>query len=427
MIEATAAGAARTIHIGRQPVYDLEGRLYGYELLFRPAISASGSGVDGSTGPEADVATSSTILAAFSDFSSAELLGGRLGFINLTRGFIVGNLPLPFEPDGVVLEILETVSVDQEVVDGVRGLCDRGFRIALDDFTWSAAAEPLLELVHLVKIDVLGLPWEQVMATVERCRPHGVRLLAERVEDEETLRRCVTAGFELFQGYHLGRPQTLTAEGLTPNQAVALRLVAALGDPGTSAPDVEKLMSQDAALTYRLLRIANSAAYARPRPLSRLRDAVVLVGMARLRAWLVLATMEAGGGTGAGLTDAIVLARTCEIVTRATSATIAPETAFTLGLLHGLVTGLGTTTDDLVRGMPALDPRLEAALLDGDAASTGPDPVVAELRRVLDAVLTYLDGSLPTWPDGDVLTGAYLEALAWAETTRRGVSSPQEH
>ena len=45
----------------------------------------------------------------------SQLVGDRLCFLNLTRHFLVGELPLPFGPDQVVLEVLETVAVDDSV------------------------------------------------------------------------------------------------------------------------------------------------------------------------------------------------------------------------------------------------------------------------------------------------------------------------
>ena len=115
------------VHVGRQPIFDDNGRLYGYELLFRDTAGSTAADGNG------DAATTRTILAAFTAFDVADLLGGRFGFVNLTRSFLVGELPVPFEPGGAVLEVLETVEITPDVVAGNRKLAAAGYPIALDD------------------------------------------------------------------------------------------------------------------------------------------------------------------------------------------------------------------------------------------------------------------------------------------------------
>ena len=395
-----------SVHVARQPIYDSQTRLYGYELLFRRAAAATENDRDD------DAATTSTILAAFSEFGADDLLGGKPGFINLTRAFLTGELPLPFAPEAAVLEVIETVRLDRDVVLGALRLTNDGYRLALDDFVWSEEAEPLLAVADIAKIDVLAMTWEEVLFTAERCRRHRVRLLAEKVEDAEMMQRCLDEGFELFQGYHLGRPETMTIQTLSPGQTLALELVGKLGDPKTTTEEIELAVRRDPALVYRLLRIANSASSGSSRQVSSIRDALVMVGVSRLRAWLVLLSLAPDGAGGGAMVDALARARTCERVARATEL-VSPDTAFTAGLLHGVAESLGLSPTALLERMPALGADLGEALL----GRPGP------LRDVLDAVIGYQRADLVAASAGPVSLGAmadaYLGALAWTtETTR---------
>jgi c-di-GMP-related signal transduction protein len=415
MADSTPAPArAGLVHVGRQPILDKHGRLYGYELLFRGTGQSVTSGITG-PGSEADAATTSTIVSAFSEFG-AQLLGGGLGFVNLTRTFIVGDLPVPFEPEAAVLELLETIEIDDAVVNGARERAAEGYLLAMDDFVWTPDAVPLLEMAEIVKLDVLEPSWEEVLETVERCRPYNVRLLAERVEDAGMLQKAIDAGFALFQGYHLGRPQTLTMESLGPDQAVALLLLSRLSDPSVSAGDVEEVLRTDPAMTMRLLKIANAASSGLTRRLSSIRDAVVLVGMAKLRAWMVLLAMGAVSGSTHRISSALVRARTCELIAQRISPLARPDAAFTLGMLHGVAEAIGMDPEDLVDGLPALADDLREAL----GGEPGP------LREVLDSVLGYESGDLAVLVGrcalADDLATAYVQALAWTTATVGGAS-----
>ncbi len=117
------------MHVARQAINDANGHLYGYELLFRGTAGATRADLD------TDGATTQTILAAFAEFGAAELLGGKPGFINLTRKFLVGDLPLPFSPDAAVLEIVETIDLDPEVVLGA-------LRLAAEATAWPWTTSP---------------------------------------------------------------------------------------------------------------------------------------------------------------------------------------------------------------------------------------------------------------------------------------------
>jgi EAL and modified HD-GYP domain-containing signal transduction protein len=403
------AGKSGLVHVGRQPILDRQGRLYGYELLFRGTAQADMSGITG-PGGAADAATTSTIISAFSEFG-AHLLGGGLGFVNLTRTFIVGDLPVPFEPETAVLELLETVAIDDAVVNGARQRAAEGYLLAMDDFVWTPDAAPLLDIAEIVKLDVLEPSWDEVMETVERCRPFNVRFLAERVEDAAMLQQAAEAGFELFQGYHLGRPQTLTMESLGPGQAIALLLLSRLSDPTVSAREVEAILRTDPAMTFRLLKIANAASSGLTRRVSSIRDAVVLVGMGKLRAWMVLISMGASAGNQHRISSALVRARTCELIAPHISPLVRPDAAFTLGLLHGVAEAIGMDPAELVDGLPSLADDLREALT-GEPGS---------LREVLESVLAYEFGDLAvlvgSFTLADELANAYVRALAWTTAT----------
>lgn len=399
-----------TVHIGRQPIHDATGALYGYELLFRAAATADRATQDG------DAATTATMIAAFSEFGLTDLLGGRPGFVNVTRAFLVGDLPVPFDPGVAVLEILETIEIDDEVVAGARRLREAGYELALDDFVWSAAAEPLIDIVDIVKIDVLHSSWDEVIGTVQRCRRPGVRLLAECVEDERMLQRCLDAGFELFQGYFLGRPQTLTAGALAPDTTLALRLLARLSDPEVGVTEVEAILRPDPGLTFRLLKLANSSSSGVTRPVSSIADAVMMVGLQRLRGWMVLMSLAGARDSSDGVAVALTRAHTCELLARAMTG-LRPDVAFTLGLLHGIADTLGTSVPDLLDALPPLSADLDAAL----RGQPGP------LRDLLDGVLAYehrndaalAASSLPS----ELVASSYLSALAWTSRTVGAVTA----
>jgi c-di-GMP-related signal transduction protein len=122
--------------LARQPIFNSERDVYGYELLFR---SGPGNFFDGSH-PEAAAASAVDSLFLF---GIDRLTHGRRAFINCTRDFLLRDFPATLPTDRVVLEVLETVQPDDEIVAACRRLKDMGYMIALDDFQESPAWLPL--------------------------------------------------------------------------------------------------------------------------------------------------------------------------------------------------------------------------------------------------------------------------------------------
>ena len=99
-----------TLHVARQPILDERGRVFGYELLYRQAADATGCAASG------DSASARVLTSAVLDLGLDTLTSGRQAFLNVTRPLLLGQIDALVPPDGVVLELLETVEVDKDVV-----------------------------------------------------------------------------------------------------------------------------------------------------------------------------------------------------------------------------------------------------------------------------------------------------------------------
>ena len=385
------------IMVGRQPIFDGKLDVYGYELLFR---SPGGAALD------ADVMTADVLVRAGLDIGLENLVGSRMAFVNAPRAFLVGAQDVPLPPEQTVIEVLEDVAHDEEVLDGCRRLARAGYALALDDYVYQEGDEPLLELADIVKLDLLALPPDRLAEEAARCRPFDVKLVAEKVETAEQMAACQELGFHLFQGYLLSRPEVVERRGLDPNRLTCLQLIDKLCDPDMSAGEVERIVEQDAGLSYRFLRAAGSGAgRGLRRPVSSIREGVVLLGQRRLRSWVILMLLaDAHGGSTEQLNIAMTRARMTELLA-AVGAPKLRDSAFTVGLVSALDLLLGAPLHEIVEQLAVTD-EIASALLD----HTG--PLGSILSDVLMWELGDADG-LQSGLDPTVIEKSYLDALAW--------------
>jgi EAL and modified HD-GYP domain-containing signal transduction protein len=202
---APVAAPESESYLALQPIFDRDLRLYAYELLFR-----AGHGEDALVND--DHRASATVMHhVFNKLGADAVLGPHLGFINLDAAMLASSVIERLPKEKVVLEILETVEVNADLVARCAALAHQGFRLALDDFSGQETRfEPLLPLVDVIKVDLHRVARGALKRTTARLHRWPARLLAEKIDSEEQVERCRDLGYDLFQGYHLGRPRLIS-------------------------------------------------------------------------------------------------------------------------------------------------------------------------------------------------------------------------
>jgi len=384
-------GVTRPVHVGRQAIYDRAGDVVAYELLFRDAADATDAS------QRSSYATSRVIVAAFTDFGIRELVGERACFINVTREFLVGELPIPFDAGQAGLEILADVPVDDQVIAGVAALAAAGYTIAVDDYAPGQQREPLLAHASYVKIDMRNPNPTRIRSTIAPCRDYPpIQLVAERLETPAALSVAFDLGFELFQGRVLGHPHLVTTQALNPSRVQRLDLLTRLTADEIDITGIVGTIESDPALALRVLRGVNAAASGLHRTVASVAEAVVLLGPAQLHQWVTLMLVaDLAEGDEARLTDAVIGARLCQALAEREG--VAGNAAFTVGLLSAVVDLLGIPADDLTRQLS-----LTGEVTDAVVHGRGP------LAQILRTVRTYQQGS------GEDLGAELLAAMQWA-------------
>jgi len=391
------------IFVARQPIYDRQLDLIGYELLYRDNEQCRAKFEDGAR------ASSRLIINTFMGFGLENIVGSNPAFINLTQDFFIDDRPIPMSREQVVLEVREELLPAPHVLDGLRQLVAQGYTIALDDFVYKPELEPLLELAHIVKIDLGELGREGLSQQADICRKYPLKLLAEKVETPSDMEFCKGLGFDYFQGFFFCKPQLVKAKSQPANRAVILQILEKLQDPEADMVELEKVIIQDVALTYKLLRYLNCATYALRREINSVREALMLIGTEQVKKWAILLLMSSYDNDKPQelIATAMVRARMCELMAKKQQQTLDPEQAFTVGLFSTLDAVMDTPMENLLDSI-SLNSQIKFALLDCEGT----------LGHLLRQVLRYEKGE---WSSLDIdgfsstdFAMAYLGAVQWA-------------
>ncbi|MET0010270.1 MAG: HDOD domain-containing protein [Candidatus Thiodiazotropha sp. 6PLUC4] len=395
------------VQIGRQPILDAQLNVYGYELLYRT--------VDDQQKFDGDEASARTVLNSFLEFGLQRLVGDHRVFINMTQRFFTDLPDLPVDNSRIVVEVLEDFELTPEVIAGVRKLHQDGYTIALDDYRFESRWDPLLTSCSFIKVDILDLDLDDYQEEIKQLHALGLKLLAEKVENREQFETAKRLGFDLFQGYFFAKPQTIKTTRSPSNKSVLLKAITKINDPKAEIDEIAALIEHDSNLSFKVLRVVNSAAHNLPRKVNSIREAVVLVGLNRLRAWSTLFLMAGFDGASPELiTTSLVRAELCKSLTEV-FVKGQPDSGYTVGLLSTLDAMLNQPMEELLTEMPLPDYMIEALRAHSGPFGTGLQCAI-DLERC-----DWMSDAAQILPV-EQLNTIYVHALETVETLRKEFS-----
>lgn len=272
--------------MARQKILNSSGKTYAYELLFRDHAH----GIQ--EFPTNMKATAHVIINTLTNICINELLGkDGVGFINIDEAVLTSDVIDLLDKERFVLEILETTNLTERVIHKIKQYHQRGFKIAIDDFDCSAEMikkfQPLFKYIHIIKIDVLVSEPENLKNVVARLKKMDIKVLAEKIETKEAYQEYVKMGFDLFQGYHLHRPEVIEINRYKEStQMVILQLIKIIKDDGETHV-IESYIKQQPDLTFKLLKFLNNQCKIHGE-IESVTQVITLLGRDKLLRWLMV-------------------------------------------------------------------------------------------------------------------------------------------
>lgn len=393
------------VYVARQPVFDRNMNTFGYELLYRRTQENIFDGTDSSR------ATAELIHNAFLVMNLTDLTDGGRGFINFSGDLLVAGVPAMLPEEQIVVEILETVEPTEEILAACRQLKKAGYLLALDDFVLEPRFVPLVRLADIIKVDfrLTPLPEQSRLMGALRALQPGLKFLAEKVETREEYETARQLGYHYFQGYFFARPKIMRGKTLNELNMNLLEIVSELNREDPRYNRITGIIERDFSLSFKLLKLANSAYFAPRSRISSIQQALVWIGMSELLKWinLMLLKEHADREVNELIKASMIRARVMENLARRKRRN--PADHFMAGLFSSLDVILSRPMGELLEELP-LNENVQEALL----GKPGP------LRESLDQVLLYESGDQPENPqqymkflEASRLGELFLEAIVW--------------
>jgi EAL and modified HD-GYP domain-containing signal transduction protein len=406
-------------YVARQAIYNVEKRVFAYELLFRDG--------DSNCFPDMspDEATSSMIANSHLTVGIEDITFKKPAFINFHKDTLLYRFPSTLDPLSVVIEIVETVEVNDELVQACKHIRDLGYQLALDDYDFAPRWDVFLPFIDFIKVEVEEIEKQgaAAIAKIQILNARGIKIIAEKVETHEQFERFKAMGVKLFQGYFLARPELIRHRDLNASLNSVTKLVSLSNSPNFDTKEVIKVIEKDVGLAYKLMRFINNPMINKRQKIESLQHAINYMGHVEIKkfiALLALANMRGEKPTEL-LIQSLVRARFCSLMSIELELPENPPTSFLLGLFSMLDALLDQTMENLVGKLP-VGQELRDALCKKNIDST----MGLQMRACFafeEANWDEIDYiALQFELTGERLYTLYYEAMHWAQNMNDSIS-----
>jgi EAL and modified HD-GYP domain-containing signal transduction protein len=230
---------------------------------------------------------------------------------------------------------------------------------------------------------------------------------AQNVNSVAQYQLCKAHAIDIVEGDFYSLPSAKEKHKISPSMQTLMELLVKLQDPEVEPEDLADTINHDISLSYKLLRLVNSAFFGLPREVSSTKQAIVMLGQTKIKTWASLLGLSGVDDKPVELRIiAMTRARMCELLAKYYKGQ--SELFFAAGLFSTL-NALMDTEMAVIAGKLPLSDELKSALLDHQGPA----------GEALNTVLNYEKGA---WSDinydvipQDVLVGTYLDAIHWAK------------
>jgi EAL and modified HD-GYP domain-containing signal transduction protein len=401
--------------IARQPILDRNKEVFAYELFFRDGKNNCYPDV------ERDEATSKLIAKNYQTLRLDDISCSKKSFINFQSETLMNGLPTSLDRDNVVVELIAGKSDVSSLLNMCKHVKNMGYKVALEDCDLKPKWNEFLPFVDMLKVNTNHENIDSLAKNVDRFIDANVRLIAEKVDTQDSFNIYRDMGFDYFQGYFFARPESVSNENLPTSKLKLVELIGASSSESFDIENINSVVEYDAGLSYMLLRFINNPSVNKRYKITSLRHALNYMGEVEIKKFIALLAL-------ANLSDnkplellhlSLVRAKFCDLLGNEKNIGSNPPTAFLVGLFSMLDAILDQKMEVLVKKLPIVDEVKEALCGEQNnlflclalvkAFESGNWLKVIRISKILEI-------------EQKLLHSLFNEAILWGNSVRQSIS-----
>jgi c-di-GMP-related signal transduction protein len=400
--------SSKSSFIARQPIFDRNMGIYGYELLYRQNSNNFFVQIDD------DQATAELIYNLFFVFGLYDLTDGTKAFINFSKELLDSDIPSLLPKQSIIVEILERNHATLSTIEACRRIKAAGYSLALDDFVFDDDNKALLEYADIVKIDFPSLD-PSVQSELINKYKKKIKFLAEKVETREEYSLAMDMGYELFQGYFFCKPSMVSSKDISSLNINVFNIINELNIPDPNFYRIASIIQGDLGLSLKLLRLTNSVFYGTHGHITSILQALSFMGINELHQWISIMLLKnyASIDNSELIKMSLIRAKFMELLSLELYPKKDANNYFFTGLFSFIDVLLNQSMDKVLLGLP-LSESVKRALLGEDNPQ----------RRLLNCVIAYETDELEKSEEQEIIEAIghnkfmslYIDSIKWVKS-----------
>lgn len=327
--------------------------IVGYELLIQ-------SDEDSLYNPSSDSIAANAITAFLSE-NSTRIFHERCTFMTFTPSLLFRNTPKLFDKDKIVIQIEDNIVIHPLASILIGRYRSEGYRFAINDFQFTPKYFSMLEFADYIKIDISDKVSEENRRSLENIveMAHGFQkeFIATGVNSRQIYDYAKELKVDYVEGNYISDAMITKTSKLEYMQGNLYQLIVEVTKDEPDTEKLEEIISRDVALTYAILKMANSAYFAVRHQTASIRQAIVRVGISQIKQWVYLLSFKEGENASEEMLRTSFLRANfaSALVKKMKGFPITSSDAYLLGMFSTLEYMVDATLEEILADIPIAD------------------------------------------------------------------------
>ncbi len=361
----------------RYPIFDPKRNLYAYELNFSKDLFQLQQ-----QNASADRTSSKIITESLFMIGLDKLVTGKRAFIPFSRNLLLNKFAELLPKDLVGIQISREMGTDHKVIQACRDLKSKGFMIILDGFSFQPDYTHMVEFADVVKVDIIKIG-EYIRKTVlKRLKPRGIKCIMKNVNTNKNFITSVAMGYDFMQGDFFQQTAVISSREVSTTSFAHFEMLKEIHKSELDLNVLENIIKRDVALSFKLLRMINSAAFGLKNEIKSIRQALVILGNIEIKKWfsLILLSNLNENKPSELMRTSLLRAKLMELMSPFLNLKDQASDLFLTGIFSLIDVLMDEPLSDILDGLP-LDDEIKNTLLKKESRYSGIYKLVLDYEK----------------------------------------------